>query len=73
MSQPESLEVGPDGYSAAEVEALTVKARALLDQLREVLAEIGERMTALTGEQSGEPGGWTTTQRRGRDASAPCA
>lgn len=47
-------------YSIEEVDALTVRARRLLEQLRDVLAEIGDRMTTLTEgphERSGGPGG----------------
>lgn len=62
-AEPNSpYEMQPNGYSAEEVDALTLRARTLLDQLRDVLAEIGEAMTALTREQPGGGG------RAGSDA-----
>lgn len=56
-AEPNDLyEMQPNGYSAEEVDALTLRARTLLDQLRDVLVEIGEAMTALTQERGGRGG-----------------
>lgn len=39
----------PTTYSVEQVDRLTSQAHGLLDQLREVLAEIGARMSELGG------------------------
>lgn len=52
---PPQPRAGEEGhrYSAAEIDALTSRAARLLAELRSVLGEIGQRMTALT-EQEGD-------------------
>lgn len=42
---------GGHRYSAAEIDALTSRAARLLAELRTVLGEIGQRMSALTDQE----------------------
>lgn len=48
MGAPDREDYAAVSYSVADVDRLTAQAGSLLDQLRVVLAEIGDRMTALT-------------------------